>query len=109
MYQSRQESHDFCLDIQIEDQVLTQVNKFKYLDSAVTNNYRFDAEIDPRNSIASKDFGWQRNRMLFCKDFFIKTKCVVYRAIVLLIRSLGAETWTVFKVNVQRLQVFIML
>ena len=45
MYQPPLGSHDTSQVIQIEDQVLTQVNKFKYLDITVSNN-RLDVELE---------------------------------------------------------------
>ena len=44
-------------DIQIEGQVLTRVNKFKYLGSTVTNKNKLDAELDTRMSNTSTAFG----------------------------------------------------
>ena len=45
MYQPFPGSHNIGQNIQIESQVLTQVNKFKYLDSTFTNNNRLEAEL----------------------------------------------------------------
>ena len=84
IYQPPPESHD----IQTENQVLTQVNKFKYLGSTVANKNRLDAELDTQVSNTFKAFGRLRKRDLFNKDFSIKTKCAVYRVIVLSIRNL---------------------
>ena len=47
-------SHDISQNIQIEVQVLTQVNKFKYLRSTDANINRLDAELNARTSNASK-------------------------------------------------------
>ena len=84
-------------DIPIEDQVLTQVNKFKYLGTTVTHNNRIDTELDTRTSNGSKAFGGVRNSVWFNKDLSIKTKCAVYCAIILTTLLHGAETWKVYK------------
>ena len=57
MYQPVPESYDISQDIQLESQVLTQINTFKYLGSTVVNNNRLDAELDTQMSKASKAFG----------------------------------------------------
>ena len=51
-------SHDISQDILVEDQVLTQVNKSKYIGSTVANNNnRLNAELDTRTLNASKSLG----------------------------------------------------
>ena len=50
------ESYDIGQDVQIEGQVLTQVNKFKYLGSTVTKTNRLDVELDTWLSNTSKVF-----------------------------------------------------
>ena len=57
IYQSFSGSHGIGQNIQMESQVLTQVNKFKYLGSIVANNIRLDAELDTQMSNAFKAFG----------------------------------------------------
>ena len=54
MYQPPLGPHDMSQDIQIEDQVLTQFNKFKYQCFRVINNNKWDAELDIRISDAYK-------------------------------------------------------
>ena len=45
------------ISILIAGQVLTQVNRFKYLGSTITTNDRLDTESDIQTSNASMDFG----------------------------------------------------
>ena len=71
MYKPTQESYD-SQEIHIESQVLTQVNKFKYLGSTVANN-RLDAELDTQTSNAPKAF----------KSGSTKIKSALYRAVFL--------------------------
>ena len=56
-------SHDIGQDLPKEGQVLTQVNKYKYLDSTVASNNRLDAKLDTQTTNASKAFDGQRKRV----------------------------------------------
>ena len=73
MHRSPLSSHDIGQDIQIEDRVLTQVNKSKYIGYTVANSNRIDAELDTRTSNASNAFGELMKRAWLCKDLSIKT------------------------------------
>ena len=83
MYQPPPGSTDPGLDIQINGENLKNVKNFKYLGTTVSNNNKHDAELELRISNASKAFGRLRDRVWQNKDLTIKTKCAVYRAIVL--------------------------
>ena len=80
------------LDTQSESQVLTQINKFKYLGSTVTNQNRLDVKLDTWMSDASKAFTALRKQVWLNRELLIKTKWAVYLDIVLPTLLYGAET-----------------
>ena len=59
------------LCISIEGQVLTLINKFKFLGFTVTNN-RLDVELNTQTSNVSKAFGGLRKQIWLNKDLSIK-------------------------------------
>ena len=83
-------------NMQIEGQVLTQVNKFKYLDSTFANN-RLDVKLDAQTSNASKAIGRLRNQVYLTKYLSIKTKFAVNHTIVLSTQQCrnldGVQSW----------------
>ena len=72
MYQTPPGSPDIGYDIQVEEQVLSQVNKFKYLGSTVANKNKLDAEPDTWMSNVTKTFDRPRKQKPLHK-----TKCTV--------------------------------
>ena len=108
VYQTPQGSYDTGQNIQIEDLVLTQVNKFKYLGCTVINNSKLDVELDTQMSNASKAFSEMRKWVWLNKDLSITIKCVVYLTFVLSTFLYGAETWTVYKADTPNLHTYMM-
>ena len=108
MYQPPPGSTDPGLDIQINGENLNNVKNFKYLGTTVSDNNKHDAELELRISNASKAFGRLRDRVWQNKDLTIKTKCAVYRAIVLSTLLYGVEAWVVYRVAAHRLSVYMM-
>ena len=107
-YEPLSGSHDIRQDIQIEVQILTQVNKFKYQCPTVTNTNRLDAELGTQMSNAFKAFAWLRKRVWLNKDLSIKIKCAVCRTIVPSTLLYDIESWTMDKAGAQRLQIYMM-
>ena len=81
---------------------------FKYLGSTVTNNNRLNAALDTCMSNAFKIFGKLRKQVWLNRNLSIKTKCAMYHTIVLSILICSAEIWMVYKVNTQRLHIYMM-
>ena len=108
MYQPPPGSTDPGLDIQINGENLNNVKNFKYLGTTVSDNNKHDAELELRISNASKAFGRLRDRVWQNKDLTIKTKCAVYRAIVLSTLLYGVEAWVVYRFAAHRLSVYMM-
>ena len=67
-----------------------------------------DSEIQIRKSKASQAYGKLKDRVWFNNDLSIKTKCAVYRAVVLSTLLYGAEAWTVYMKQAHSLNAFMM-
>ena len=96
--------HDIGQDIKTKGQVLTHVK----IQISKLHSSQQQQTADTQMSNASKGFGGLKKRVWLNKDLSIKTKCAVYRAIFLSTILYGAETWTIYKADAQRLPVFTM-
>lgn len=108
MFQPSPGSDSTHQPIQVEGEDLATVKEFKYLGATVAFNNRLDAELQLRKSKASQAFGRLKERVWFNKDLTIKTKCAVYRAIVLATLLYGAESWTVYMTQTHNLNAYMM-
>ena len=86
----------------------SEVTKFKYLGSTISNNNKLDAELEIRTSNASNAFGRLKDRVWKNKELTIKTKCAVYKAIILSTLLYGSEAWTVYRVAAHKLNAYMM-
>ena len=59
------------------------------------NNNKMDEELNTRMSNASTSYGRLKEKVWHNKDLTFKTKCSVYRAVVLSSLLYGAEAWPV--------------
>lgn len=108
MYQPLPGSTETGQPINIEDQELCNVSKFKYLGSTVMNNNKMDEEIATRMANASISYGRLKQKVWQNKDLTFKTKCSVYRAIVLSSLLYGTETWPVYKLVARKFNTYMM-
>jgi len=108
VYQSSPGSHDTGDPILIQDRELAEVSKFKYLGSTISNNNKLDAELEIRTSNASKAFGRLKDKVWNNKEIIIKTKCAVYKAIIIFTLLYVSEAWTVYRVAVHKLNAYMM-
>ena len=108
LYQPTPGVHDTGQSIYINNEELASVNKFKYLGSTVMSNNKMDEEINTRMSNASISFGRLKSKVWYNNDLTFKTKCAVYRAIVLSSLLYGAETWPVYKLAAHKFNTFMM-
>ena len=95
-------------NVYINGEPLEQCKTFKYLGSTVADNAKLDNEISLRIGNASAVYGNLRERLWNNRHVSIKVKCQVYRATVLAALLYGAETWTVYSVQTDRLQAYVM-
>ena len=96
------------VDIMINNQALVKCTDFRYLGSTVSSNARIDKEICYRIGNASAAFGKLQDRLWKNRHVSVRVKCKVYRAVVLTALLYGAETWTVYRAQVQRLHAYMM-
>ena len=108
LYQPAPRAHDSGDSICIDNEDLANVNKFKYLGSTVMCNNKMDEEIHTRMSNASISFGRLKTKVWYNKDLSFKTKCTVYRAIVLSSLLYGAETWPVYRIVSHKFNTYMM-
>ena len=83
-----------------------KINHKKTSGSTVANNNRWDAEEDTWVLNASKAFNGMRKWIWLSKNPSIKTKYAVYHAVVLSTLLRVTETWMVYKVDAQRLDIY---
>lgn len=95
-------------NIHIDGEDLALVDKFKYLGSTISKDNKLDNELEIRISNASRSFGRLRERVWNNKDLTIKTKCAVYRAIVLSTLLYGVESWVVYRATAHKLSAYMM-
>jgi len=94
--------------IKVKNESLVQCKSFVYLGSTISYNARLDNELSLRLGKASSEYGKLRDRLWNNHHVSIRVKCKVYRAIVLSSLLYGAETWTIYRSQVLRLQAYMM-
>jgi hypothetical protein len=92
----------------INGEPLQQCRTFKYLGSTIADNAKLDSEISLRLGNASAVYGGLRTRLWSNHHVSVKVKCQVYRATVLAALLYGAEAWTVYSVQTDKLQAYVM-
>ena len=94
--------------VSINGEALKQCKTFKYLGSTAADNAKLDKELSLRIGNASAVYGNLRSRLWTNRHVPIQVKCQVYRATVLAALLYGAEAWTVYSVQADRLQAYVM-
>ena len=94
------------LVIKLGEDVLKQVDKFRYLGSTLSSKCGIDAEVNSRIGAAAAAFGKLDSRVFFSHDLKLGTKISVYMAVVLPNILYSAETWTVYSRHVRMLDRF---
>lgn len=95
-------------EILVDGTALKQVDDFTYLGSTISKDGRIDSELVKRMSKASSAFGRLRTRLWNNHHVSTRVKCKIYRAIVLSTLLYGAESWTLYKSQVNKLHAFMM-
>ena len=93
-------------NILVDGTALNQVVDFTYLGSTISKDGRIDSELTKRMAKASSAFGRLRTRLWNNHHVSIRTKCKIYRAIVLSTLLYGAESWTLYGSQVKKLHAF---
>ena len=89
--------------IKVGECVLEEVEHFCYLGSVLSNNGSCDKEIGSRLGRANATFG-RLNNIWRNKGLSITTKTRLYRTLVLTALLYGAETWSMTKANMKKLE-----
>ena len=92
--------------VYVGDEVIQQVDSFKYLGSLLTKSANIDFEVDNRISCAAKAFSRLRSRVFDSHELSLGTKCAVYRAVVIPTLLYACETWVPYRRHVQKLETF---
>ena len=82
------------------------MSAFRYLGAIVEGNGNIMSDVESRVAKASRAFGALRRTVFKGKDLTLKTKRLVYRAVVLGILLYDAETWAMKRVHSRKLEVF---
>ena len=89
--------------IQINGETLKVVPSFKYLGSTLTLDNRVDKEISCRIQNACASYGKLEKRLWTRPGIRLSTKCKVYKAVVLPALLYSAETYTLYRGHIRRL------
>ena len=95
-------------EVKIDGHRLENVTRFTYLGSTVSSDAKLEIELQSRMAKASANFGRLNERLWKNKDITTKVKCQVYRAVILSTLLYGAETWTIYRAQVHKLNTFMM-
>jgi hypothetical protein len=90
----------------INDTVLENVDKFKYLGANIDKNVSLEYELSSRLGAVSTMFGKLTKRVWRNKHLTITTKSRVYEACVLSVLLYGAESWPTYRPQESRISAF---
>ena len=90
--------------ITVDGETLKVVPSFKYLGSTLTTDCRADKEISCRIQSACASFGKLERRLWTRPGIRLSTKCKVYKAVVLPALLYSAETYTLYRAHIRRLE-----
>ena len=93
------------INIAIEGQHIEQVTSYMYLGSLITEDGRSENEINRRRMIARATFTNMRT-LLSCRGINLKTRLRAIKCYIWLTLLYGAETWTITKSLLSRLDAF---
>lgn len=95
-------------EIRLNNDVLSNESRFRYLGSVVTESLDLEDELSARIGKASASFGkltkraWENNKLT------VKTKVLIFQACVLSTLLYGSESWTLYSRQEKRLNGFYM-
>ena len=85
---------------------LKNVNDFRYLGSYLSSDWSLDKEIAFRIGRAAAAFGSLRERVFSNRNLKLATKISVYDAVCLSTLLYGAETWTIYRSQIRKLEAY---
>ena len=93
-------------NINIADYTLSVVSEFTYLGATVTDTLSLDSELNKRIGKASSAMSKLSKRVWENKNLSTRTKISVYQACVLSVLLYGSESWSLYPVQEEKLNVF---
>ena len=93
-------------EIKIHDDIVEQVDRFTYLGSIQTEDAYSTDEITNRIRLASAAYGKLNQRVFSNRTLKLKTKLMVYKAVVIPTLLYSCETWTLYRKDLKRLERF---
>ena len=101
--------HQQCVvvsPVTLENKPLTVAHKFCYLGGTVSDDCQLDKEISQRVSKASQAFYSLRSKVWNRNGITLRTKLLVYHAIIKLTLLYGSETWTTHVRHFRKIECF---
>ncbi|XP_063609538.1 uncharacterized protein LOC134783560 [Penaeus indicus] len=93
-------------DVQIDGHSLEHVEHFPYLGSILSKDTSCEADIEKRIKSAHAAYGRLARRVFDNHDLSIKTKVMVFQAVVLSTLLYACETWTTYRRDLKKLESF---
>ena len=90
--------------ITVDSTILENVSNFKYLGSFLSSDCSLDKELNQRIGKAAATFGNLRSRVFENRSIRLVTKISVYTVVCLSILLYGAETWTIYRRHIKKLE-----
>ena len=106
MYQVRPNAAYSAPALSMDGQSLPVADKFCYLGSVVSRDNSLDSEISARLAKAYSAFGRLSARLCSVRDIRMGIKIKVYTAAVLSSLLYGAESWTLYRDQLRKLETF---
>lgn len=108
LYQACSQTPSLGEPIKVDDADLNSVTDFTYLGSTISKDGRLDVESQKRMAKASSAFDRLQSRLWNNYHVSMRTKCNIYRAVVVSTLLYGAESWTLYRSQVRKLHAFMM-
>ena len=93
------------LNIRVNNEILEQVDTFKYLGIQIKNDLRTDKELETRGNLAKSKLS-SMHKILKSKRLKMSTRIKILKCYVFSIFCYGCEAWTLNKVLERKIEVF---
>jgi hypothetical protein len=92
--------------ILIDNEIVEESNKFKYLGSYISCNGKLDLEIQYRIQSACASMAKLNTKVFKNRHISKKVKCQVYKSVTLPILLYGSETWVLYRKHLKQFEKF---
>ena len=93
------------VEIKVNNEVLEQVDIFKYLGTQIKDDLKTDKELETREKLAKSKF-CSMHKVLTSKRLKMSTRLNILKCYVFSIYCYGCEAWTLTKVLERKIEVF---